>query len=383
MSPASKWGFIKKGLLVGIFTVSMYCVPVLAETQGTVTGTNVNLRTSNSIESEVYSQLNTGDSVSIVELRGDYYLINHDNKELFISKDFVTVNALSGKINASAVNIRKYPSTNHEVLSQADAGESFSVIGKSGEWINIMYGTESAFVHRDFISIPSSFELKEVVVEEPVIADDNIGMVNPVALSEEFYAQVNSSDGLKLREFPSIESNIVNVFANGTTVDILADCGDWMHVSLDGQEGYMSREFVAIKEGKRPENFIESPGNKIINYARKFLGTPYVWGGTNLNKGVDCSGFVYSVMKDFGITLNRSSRQQYQNGYTVSKANLNVGDLVFFDTDRGGYISHVGIYIGGGQFIHSSSSKRTWGVTISSLSEAYYTNTYYGAVRIL
>lgn len=119
----------------------------------------------------------------------------------------------------------------------------------------------------------------------------------------------------------------------------------------------------------------------IITYSKKFLGVRYVWGGSTA-KGFDCSGFVKYVFKHFGISLNRTSRSQASQGLKVKKANLKAGDLVFFDTNGGlNRINHVGIYIGGGKFIHSSSSHK--GVVISSLNKGFYSKTYMTARRIL
>ncbi|MGI6668790.1 MAG: NlpC/P60 family protein [Acetivibrionales bacterium] len=119
----------------------------------------------------------------------------------------------------------------------------------------------------------------------------------------------------------------------------------------------------------------------IIDYSRKFLGVRYVWGGSTA-KGFDCSGFVKYVFKHFGITLNRTSRSQATQGVRVKKADLKPGNLVFFDTNGGlNRINHVGIYIGDGKFIHSSSSHK--GVVISNLNKGFYSKTYMTARRVL
>ncbi len=119
----------------------------------------------------------------------------------------------------------------------------------------------------------------------------------------------------------------------------------------------------------------------VVAYAKKFLGTKYKWGGTT-TKGFDCSGFVKYVYKNFDIALSRASYAQAKNGSYIKRASLLPGDLVFFDTNGGkNKINHVGIYIGNNKFIHSSSSHK--GVTISSLSEKFYSNTYMTARRVL
>lgn len=125
----------------------------------------------------------------------------------------------------------------------------------------------------------------------------------------------------------------------------------------------------------------ERPTQNVVTYAKKFLGTRYVWGG-NTTKGFDCSGYVKYVFKKFGVTLSRASYAQAKNGTYVKKANLKAGDLVFFDTNGGlNRINHVGIYIGGGKFIHCSSSHS--GVVISSITSGFYAKRYMTARRVL
>ncbi|MBI2251772.1 MAG: C40 family peptidase [Armatimonadetes bacterium] len=121
---------------------------------------------------------------------------------------------------------------------------------------------------------------------------------------------------------------------------------------------------------------LASRGGQIISTAWRFLGVPYRWAGTT-SRGFDCSGFVMRVFKLNGINLRRLADQQYYNGNPVNPQNLIPGDLVFFSTYSSG-VTHVGIYIGGNQFIHASSSR---GVTISNLNDSYYRNRFIGARR--
>jgi len=119
----------------------------------------------------------------------------------------------------------------------------------------------------------------------------------------------------------------------------------------------------------------------IVEYAKKFLGVKYRWGGTT-TKGFDCSGYVKYVYNKFGISLGRTSRSQAKDGTYVKKADLKVGDLVFFDTNGGkNQINHVGIYMGSGKFIHSSSSHSK--VVVSSLSSGFYAKSYMTARRVI
>ncbi len=120
-------------------------------------------------------------------------------------------------------------------------------------------------------------------------------------------------------------------------------------------------------------------GNALITTAKKYMGVPYVWGGTT-TEGFDCSGFTQYVMKQNGITIPRTAAEQYATGTPVDKSQLRVGDLVFFTTYKEG-ASHVGFYMGDGKFIHASSANEQ--VTISNLGDTYYVEHYIGARRYI
>lgn len=117
---------------------------------------------------------------------------------------------------------------------------------------------------------------------------------------------------------------------------------------------------------------------EIKEVANKYLGSPYLYGGTT-SKGFDCSGYITTVFKELGVSLPRSSASMYNVGEAVNQSDLIPGDLVFFNTSGSG-ISHVGIYLGGGDFIHSQTNI---GVSITSLSDKYYwADRYVGAKRV-
>lgn len=123
---------------------------------------------------------------------------------------------------------------------------------------------------------------------------------------------------------------------------------------------------------------IAADNEDIVDYAKKFIGTPYKWGGTT-PQGFDCSGFLQYVFKEFNVQLPRRCADQFYQGESVDRNSLVPGDLVFFNTNNQGP-SHVGMYIGNNEFIHASSSK---GVIISNLDMSYYKTRYIGAKRYL
>lgn len=140
----------------------------------------------------------------------------------------------------------------------------------------------------------------------------------------------------------------------------------------------ISEENDSSGKGSEISRGATSKGLEVVNYAYNFLGKPYVYGASGPNS-FDCSGLTQYVYNRFGIGLTRTTYTQVNQGVKVDRSNLQPGDLVFFNTQ--GSISHVGIYIGGGDFIHAPRTGKP--VMISSLSDGYYSNRYATARRVL
>ena len=152
-----------------------------------------------------------------------------------------------------------------------------------------------------------------------------------------------------------------------------------LSTAVDSENSIVFSNLIELKDGVSDADFEYSEGQRIVDTAMQYLGTPYVWGGTT-EKGFDCSGFVQYVYKECGYTIDRTAAQIYKNGTYVEKANLENGDAICFSSHTES-IGHVGIYIGNGQFIHASSGSGA--VIISELSEDYYTARYVGARHIV
>ena len=135
---------------------------------------------------------------------------------------------------------------------------------------------------------------------------------------------------------------------------------------------------VTSQHGVFYKYLIDSQGKE---FAKKYLGYKYVAGGSSPSTGFDCSGFTTYVFRNFGVSLNRSSKDQIKNGTAVSKSNLQPGDIVIFKNRGKTAIGHVGIYIGSGNFIHAANKKE--GVVITALSSSYYSQRYVGARRVI
>ncbi len=181
-----------------------------------------------------------------------------------------------------------------------------------------------------------------------------------------------SADGLKVRSTPDLEAPIINMVAYGEELEVVEELDGWVKVLFDGQEAYVNADYVKVGENLKTalnmSEFLFGEGVSdvrvsLCEYAKQFLGNPYVWGGTSLTKGADCSGYVLSIFGKYGYSLPHSSRAQATMGSKVTVAEAKPGDLVFYS--KGGHINHVAIYIGGGQVIHASSPK--YGIRITSV----------------
>lgn len=219
------------------------------------------------------------------------------------------------------------------------------------EWVRIKSGEVEGYVSRDYLLIGPDARKKAAE------------LVSTVAIS--------NVDGLRVRDEADEKSAIMTQMLKGEELDFVEDLGDWIEVDIDGESGYVAAEYVTVEEKLSTaitmSELLYGAGVSdvrvdLVEYAKQFVGNPYVWGGTSLTKGADCSGFVLSIYKKYGITLSHSSRSQANEGTKISTSELLPGDLVFY-ANSSGTINHVAIYIGGGQVIHASNPKT--GIRIS------------------
>ena len=205
------------------------------------------------------------------------------------------------------------------------------------------------------------------------------------------YAQIDVGNStLRVREGPGTEHNIIGNASHGSIFPILNQVGKWYEIIFDGSNGFVHADYVNVldeSEISSLEDVTSTPLNnqqkkladQIVDYAMQFKGYPYVY-GTEGPDTFDCSGFTYYVYKHFGYTLNRTSKDQLKNGTPVEKSDLQPADLVLFSRN-GSVVTHVGLYIGEGKFIHASTS--TTGVIISNIHSTYYTEHFFAARRII
>lgn len=268
-------------------------------------------------------------------------------------------------VETGNLNIRENPSTDAKLVGKLPKNAACEIVNTQGDWAQIKSGEVEGYVSKEFLLTGPEAKLK---------ANE---LIRSVAIS--------NTDGLNIREQPSTDSEVVAQVAEGGEMEFLENLGEWVKVAIDGEEAYAFAEYVTIEEkldtAITMTELLYGEGVSdvrvdLVEYAKQFVGNPYVWGGTSLTKGADCSGFVLSVFKKYGITLSHSSRAQANEGTKISTSELKPGDLLFYGNGKG-TINHVAIYIGGGQVVHASSPKT--GIKISK----YNYRTPVRAVRVL
>lgn len=360
---------IKHVCLTALF-VALGTVTALAADAGQASGTSVNVRAEANTGADVLGKIDKGTDYTVLGKTGDWFKISYNGSNGYVSDDYFVVTKADATIDGSSVNCREQASTSASSLGKFADGDYVCVTGQNDSWYRISYKGGSAYVSKDFVK----GDFVKYVTKIDNASESTVSV----------YGVVTAETGVKLRKEASLISNVLTVLPYGTEVNVDRVGQEWVRVITDGgQKGYVSADYLSVREGTRTtRSTSSSKGAEVVAYGKQFIGTPYVWGGTNLKTGVDCSGFVYAVYKNFGITLNRSSASMVSNGVEVSKSNLQAGDLVFFNTGGNSTISHVGIYCGDGTYVHSTDGK-AYGVTVTSLSSSYSANTYVTARRVL
>lgn len=258
------------------------------------------------------------------------------------------------------LNVREEPKSDGKVIGKMTSKAAGEIIEVLDGWYHVKSGNITGYITADPQYTATGQEAKDIAMEEA-----------------ELMAIVNT-DMLNVRLEPSTESTIWTQISKEERYPVLEQLDGWVQIELDTEDSdkaYISTRdnnvevryalAEAIKFSPLEEAAQESASrrSRIVNYALQFVGNPYVWGGTSLTRGADCSGFTMQVLKEFGVSLPHYSGSQAQMGKAVSSSEMRPGDLIFYANSRG-VINHVAMYIGNGQIVHAASSRS--GIKIST-----------------
>lgn len=253
-----------------------------------------------------------------------------------------------------SLNVRKGAGTDSKVVGKMSNHDACEILGKKDGWIKIKSGKVKGYVKSGYLLMGDA---------ALAIAEKEVETV----------ATVNTTT-LRVREDKSTDSAIVSLVGEGEDLVVEKIVDDWYKVEVDDQKGYISGDYVTISQKLPTASYVEELENgtgvsdtrvSLVQYALQFVGNRYVWGGTSLTNGIDCSGFTMQIYARYGISLPHHAASQPGYGTRISASDAQPGDLFFYGS--GSTISHVGIYIGNGQIVHASNART--GIKISS---AYY-----------
>lgn len=428
--------------LISIGAISILGTNVFA-TKGIVkSSSGLILRSSASKESTQITTLSDKTEVEILQEEGEWYKVVYNNNEGYLFKEYVTKVEEEGQSNKTEneeqttsqvqtnINVYKIPLITSTIIDEIQANETIEIIKQITNWSYIKSGEIEGWVRTAKIQ---NEELPETNPEQPEVPTEP---ENPVATEPETPVEpdvetpeetiINISKGYvnvdyaNVRKEATTSSDIVTTLTKGTSFTIVAETEEWYKLQYMGideivYDGYIFKELVSLTpvttsrgtSNVREETSMQEEVNEtqtqeqveetstqdeenttaevaqvssVVEYAKQYLGYPYVYGGTKPETGFDCTGFTYYIYNACGYSLSRSCSVQAQSGVAVSRGELQPGDLLLFNNTSDGSIGHVGIYIGNGQFIHAANPRR--GVVIDTIESGYYNTYYYLARRI-
>lgn len=289
------------------------------------------------------------------------------------------------------LNVRKSPDESSKIVGKMTRNSGCNVYKIKNGWAKIVSGKVRGWVKAEYLITDEKAEAraKRIATLRATVSTETLNVRTLPTIDSGIYDQISADEEYRVAEDNITENWIKRYIAKYCSkkdlrgIDLekmYKDAGNWVMLKIDEERMFVSKDFidftynlnraVTIKQQSHTSGGSSGSGNSqaslsIADYAMQFLGNRYVWGGTSLTNGTDCSGFVMRIYEHFGYYLPRTSRAQAAATKSVSSSDVQVGDLFFYGS--GSTVNHVALYIGGGQIIHASNSRD--GIKISS---AYY-----------
>lgn len=350
----------------------------------------VNVRKKPNTDSKVVGKLYRGSAAKIVKKVGDWVKIKSGQVEGYIMSDYLAIGYSAEKmvdkfgtkiatINTETLKVREAKNTDCAVLTLVSGEESFEVIREDKDWVKIMVdGDTKGFVSKEYVDITVKFK-KAVSIEEEREAARKKAAAEAAAARAEQEAQqrqqqqASSNSGSSSSSSSSSSSGSSSSSSSSGSSSHKSSSGSSSSSHKSSSSGSSNKSSSSSSSNKSSGGGNSSngsgdvigsgDGSAIASYALQFVGNPYVYGGTSLTNGTDCSGFTMSVFRKFGISLPRTSGSQSGVGRKISVSEARAGDLIFYA--RNGHVNHVALCIGGGRVVHASNP--SVGITTSNI----------------
>lgn len=316
-------------------------------------GVAVKIRKSGDVQTVAY----TGDEFKVIGTQDEWIKVALEDGDGWLAARYVDIKESIGYTTVEKVNFRTEANTDSEIIKELELGSTVKVLEVNESWLKVKKGEDEGYIRSLYVSD-----------EAPVIEEEESVVVNETQVSN---TQNNSNQS-------SSSSNNSSSSSNGQTQN--SNSSSSSSNSSNSSNGQTQKPVQNNDNSYNPPASSTSSVQAVLNLAYSKIGCPYVWGAEGPNS-FDCSGFTSYVFRNAaGVSLPRTSSAQSGYGMTVSKSNLQAGDLVFFNTSGKG-VSHVGIYVGGGKMVHAPSSGKT--VSVTSINSSYYSSRFVTAKRVL
>ena len=347
---------------------------------------NLNIRAEESTDSEIVGTIARGGVMLVKEIGDEWTYVASGSCYGYVKNEFLAYGDAAGDfeeqnniekvatINTATLKVRETADDSSDVLTLVPEGESYTVLSRGDNWTEILIDDSmQGFVKNEYVDLEYSPARAVSVAEQEAIDAKLAEEAAAKAAAEE--ASNNSNKDTNDNSNNNTNSNTNSNTNNNTSNPNNNISNTNNNTNTNNETTTPATEAPATTEAQVISVPTSSSGASAASYACQFVGNPYVWGGSSLTNGADCSGFVMAVYAQFGISLPHNAAAQSNCGTQVSLSALEPGDLIFYS--NGGGISHVAMYIGGGQIVHAASSRD--GIKIS----AYNYHTPVKAVRFL
>ena len=336
----------------------------------------VNLRAEPSVESEALGKLYNNSAATVLETVLDeageeWYLVSSGSVEnAYVKAEYVKVgdedlargvSTRYATVTTTTLFVRTEPGTEASVLTMLPEGEDVVVYDALDEygWYRVSTEEGLGYVSGDYVTVRTEFRVAESKEEEKERLEREEAERQAAAAAAEAARKAREEEEREAAEAArKTQEEAAKAMARQQTQN--AQHAQQKNDKVQGSSQGQSSSSFGSNTTAKPQTV--SNGQAVVNYAAQFVGNPYVYGGSSLTNGADCSGFTMRIFEHFGVSTGRTSRDQASNGKQISLSEIQPGDLLFYASGK--TINHVALYIGDGKIIHASTSKT--GIIISN-----------------